>query len=71
MIHVEDLVILYDNKFLELLGEFHMHWLGPYMIRCVKKVGIVQLKKLNRRPTKDSSMGFGSKFYRSGCPIAQ
>jgi hypothetical protein len=43
-----DLVLLYDNKFLEHPRKLHMHWLGPYVIRYVAKVGVVQLEKLDR-----------------------
>jgi hypothetical protein len=25
-----DLLLVYDNKFLQYLGKFRMHWLGPY-----------------------------------------
>jgi hypothetical protein len=28
-----ELVLLYDNKFLQHPRKFHMHWLGPYVIR--------------------------------------
>jgi hypothetical protein len=39
-----DLVLLYDNKFLQHPGKFRMHWLGPYMIRYVTEAGVVQLE---------------------------
>jgi hypothetical protein len=32
---VGDLVLLYDNKFMKHLGNFGIHWLGPYIIKYV------------------------------------
>jgi hypothetical protein len=32
-----DLVLLYDNKFLQHPGKLQMHWLGPYVIRLLQK----------------------------------
>jgi len=44
---VNDLVLLYDNKFEKFLGKFRMHWLGPYVVKEVTDGGVVQLVKLN------------------------
>jgi hypothetical protein len=44
---VGDLVLLYDRKFLQLLGKFHMHWLGPYVIQEMKEAWDAQLETLN------------------------
>lgn len=44
---VNDLVLLYDNKFIKFLGKFQMHWLGPYIIKEIIYGCIVQLVKLN------------------------
>jgi hypothetical protein len=41
-----DLVLVYDSKFLQHLGKFRMHWLGPYEVKTVTKGGVVQLKYL-------------------------
>jgi hypothetical protein len=41
-----DLVLLYDNKFLQHPGKFRMHWLGPYEVKYVIDGGSVQLKDL-------------------------
>jgi hypothetical protein len=30
-----DLVLLYDIKYLQHLGKFKMHWLGPYKVKYV------------------------------------
>jgi hypothetical protein len=32
MFQVGDLVLLYDNKFMQHPGKFQMHWLRPYVI---------------------------------------
>jgi hypothetical protein len=29
------LVLVYDSKFLQHLGKFRMHWLGPYEVNTV------------------------------------
>jgi len=44
---VNDLVLLYDNKFTNFLGKFQMHWLGPYVVKEIMDGGTVQLMKLN------------------------
>jgi hypothetical protein len=41
-----DLVLLYDNKYLQHPGKFRMHWLGPYEVKYVTDGGSVQLKDL-------------------------
>eukprot|EP00253_Pinus_taeda_P027286 PITA_27286 len=38
---VNDLVLLYDNKFEKFLGKFQMHWLGPYVIKEIIDGGVV------------------------------
>lgn len=42
-----DLVLLYDSKFFKDPRKFRMHWLGPFVIKFVTNVGIVQLETLN------------------------
>lgn len=44
---VNDLVLLYDSKFMKFLGKFQMHWMGPYIIKEIIYGGVVQLTKLN------------------------
>jgi len=41
-----------------------MHWLGPYMIRFVKKAGVVQLEKLDGEVTEGSVNGSRLKLYK-------
>lgn len=43
----ENMVLLYDSKFLKYLGKFWMHWLGPYVIQHITDGGTVQLKNLD------------------------
>lgn len=47
---VNDLVLLYDNKFEKIPGKFRMHSLGPYVVKEVTNRGEVQLVKLNGEP---------------------
>jgi hypothetical protein len=35
---VGDLVLLYNNKFMQHIGKFRMNWLGPYVIQHVMEV---------------------------------
>ena len=46
-IQAEDLVLLYDSNFMQHLGKFWMHWLGPYVIQHVTEAGDVKLETLN------------------------
>ena len=43
---VGDLVLLYESKFLRQPHKFKAHWLGPFIIHKVTKVGVVQLVNL-------------------------
>jgi hypothetical protein len=40
------MVLLYDSKYLQHLGKFRMHRLGPYEINSITNGGVVQLKDL-------------------------
>jgi hypothetical protein len=62
--HIGDLVLLYDNKFLQHFGKFQMNWLGPYVIRFVTEVGVVQLEKLNGEIMEGLVNGSRLKLYR-------
>jgi hypothetical protein len=37
----ENIVLLYDNKYLQHPGKFKMHWLGPYEVKYVTDGGFV------------------------------
>jgi len=41
-----DLVLVYDNKFLQHLGKFIIHWLESYEVNTVTEGGDVKLKYL-------------------------
>jgi hypothetical protein len=41
-----DLVLLYDNKYLQHPGKFKMHWLGPCQVEAITNGGVVKLKYL-------------------------
>ena len=62
---VNDLVLLYDNKFNKFTGKFRMHWLGPYVIKEITKGGAVQLVKLNGEPFLGKVSGSQLKPYTS------
>ena len=48
---VNNLSLLYDNKFDKFLRKFRMHLLGPYVIKKITDDGAVQLVKLNGDPS--------------------
>jgi len=54
---VNDLVLLYDNKFDKFPGKFQMHWLGPYVIKEISDGGADQLVKLNGDPFPGKANG--------------
>ena len=39
---------MYDNKFFKHPGKIKMHWLGPYVVAHITKVGVVKVHKLDR-----------------------
>jgi hypothetical protein len=43
----DDLVLVYDSKFMKHPGKFRTHWLGPYEVAYVIEGGVAQLKTLN------------------------
>jgi hypothetical protein len=45
--HVRDLVLIYENTFMQHLGNFRMHWLEPYVIQHVIETSVAQLETLN------------------------
>lgn len=44
---VNDIVLLYDDKFDKFPRKFRMHSLGPYVIKEITNGGAIQLVKLN------------------------
>jgi len=66
---VDDLVLLYDNKFEKFLGKFRMHWLGPYVVKEVTDGDAVQLVKLNGEPFPGKVNGIRLKPYTGGLAI--
>jgi hypothetical protein len=63
-----DLVLLYDNKFLQHPGKFRMHWLGPYEVKYVTDGGSVQLQDLTGVKLKGMVNGSRLKLYRDSRP---
>ena len=43
----QDLVLLYDSKFIKHLGKLQMHWLGLYLVHSITSGGTVQLQQLD------------------------
>ena len=63
-IKVGDLVLLYDNMFARFLGNFCMHWLGPYHVRHVTEGGAASLARLDGTMLPTLVNGSRLKLYR-------
>ena len=68
---VIDLVLLYDRKFTKFPGKFHMHWLGPYVIKEITDGGAVHLTKMNRELFPGKVNGSQLKLYKGDPAPAQ
>jgi hypothetical protein len=60
------MVLLYDNKFMQHLGTFRMHWLGPYVIQHITETGVSQLETLDGEVMEEMVNGSQLKLYRNG-----
>ena len=63
-----DLVLLYNNKFVQFLGKFCMHWLGPYQVRHVTEGGVASLERLDGTMLPTMVNGGWLKLYRDKPP---
>jgi hypothetical protein len=59
-----NLVLVYESKFLQHLGKFKMHWLGPYEVKTVTDGEFVHLKYLGRTELRGMINGNRLKMYR-------
>jgi predicted SnoaL-like aldol condensation-catalyzing enzyme len=58
-----DLVLLYENKYLQHPGKLSMHWLGPYRIKFVIDGGGVHLQDLAGKEVQGLVNGSQLKLY--------
>ena len=65
-----DLVLLYDNKFVQFPGKFCMHWLGPYQFRHVTKGGATSLARFDGTMLPTLVIGSWLKLYRATLPTS-
>jgi hypothetical protein len=63
-----DLVLLYDNMYLQHTGKFKMHWLGPYQVKAITNGGVVQLKDLAQKNLRGLVNGSRLKLYQDSRP---
>jgi hypothetical protein len=63
-----DLVLLYDNRYLQHPGKFKMHWLGPYQVEAITNGGVVQLKDLAGKNLRGLVNGSRLKLYQDSRP---
>jgi hypothetical protein len=59
-----DMVILYEIKYLQHLGNLKMHWLGPYQIKYIIDGGVVQMQDLSGKEVQGLVNGSRLKLYR-------
>jgi hypothetical protein len=59
-----DMVLLYDNKYLQHPWKFRMHWLGTYEIKSITDGGVVQLQNLTGKEMQGLLNGIRLKLYR-------
>ena len=62
---VRGLVLLHNSKFLKHIGKLKTHWLGPYVIAHITKVGAVKLHKLDGTPVAGMINGSRLKPYHA------
>lgn len=67
---IDDLVLLYDSKFMKFLGKFRTHYLVPYHVTSISDSGAVQLKKLDGTLMSGKVNVSRLKLYRAGQPPA-
>ena len=60
----ENLVLLYDSKYLQHTGKFFMHWLGPYVIQQITETDVAWLETLNGQLLERMVKGSQLKHYR-------
>jgi len=64
--------LLYDSKFLKHPGKLRTHWLGPFVIHSVTKVGAVQFKNLRGELHGELVNGSRLKLYKeNSLPFSQ
>ena len=68
---VKGLVLLYGRKMLKHSRKLKTHWLGPYVIIHITKVGAVKLHKMDGTPVMGMIHGSHLKPYHDGCDTAR
>jgi hypothetical protein len=60
----EDMVLLYEIKYLQQLKKFRIHWLWPYQIKFVTDADVVQLRDSKGKEVQGLVNGSRLKLYR-------
>jgi len=68
--HIDDIVLLYDSKFIKFPGKFGTHWLGPYQVAVIIVGGAVQLRKLDGTLMPGKVNGSRLKLYKANQPTS-
>jgi len=63
MLQLGDIVLLYDNKYFQYLGELRMRWLGPFFLVYITKAGETKISTLQGQPLKGLINGSRLKVY--------
>ena len=61
-----DLVLLYDNKFMNHPGKLQLYWLGSYIVNSITSGGAIQLQQLDGAMLPNIVNGSKLKPYRTG-----
>jgi len=70
LFQIDDLVLLYDTRFMKFPGKFRTHWMRLYQITSITDGGAVQLKKLDGTLLPGKVNGSRLKQYRVDQPLA-
>jgi hypothetical protein len=55
--HYEDFILLYDSRVKGKLRKLETPWLGPYVVKDILPIRVVQLNSLQGNPLKNYPMG--------------
>jgi hypothetical protein len=68
---VDNLVLLYDRKYLQHPEKFCMHWLGPYVIQQITNTGAAWSRTLDGEVLEGMVNGSWLILYRDSQPSTQ
>jgi len=67
-LQINDLVLLYDSRFMKFPDNIITHWMGPYQVTAITDGGTVELKKLDGTLLSGKVNGIRLNQYRVNQP---